>query len=149
MLNLLFAVLSAIPGLAGKFLDWQVKRANAELEGFRHGATIDLDAFRAYLNAQAETNRMKLAQNSWWGAKLIILIAGVTASVHFGLVMVDSMCPASWGLGRIPAKGGCGMGIPALPPPYDTYQWAIVQSFFLVMPAMPLANAVSQWLARK
>lgn len=41
------------------------------------------------------------------------------------------------------------MGIPALPPPYDTYQWAIVQSFFLVMPAMPLANAVSQWLARK
>lgn len=64
MLNLLFAVLSAIPGLAGQFLDLQIKRANVELEGFRHGAAIGREAFRAYLNAQVETNRMKLAQNS-------------------------------------------------------------------------------------
>lgn len=137
----LFSLLTAIPGLAEKFLDWQVKRANVELEGFKVGATVDVEAFKAHLAAQVETNRMKMAQNAWWGAKLIILIAGVPSALHFGLVMLDSIPfpyhpPGSW-------------GIVALPKPYDAYQWMIVQSFFLVMPVQTLAGAVSQWLNRR
>jgi hypothetical protein len=136
--SILFLILNAIPGLAGKFLDWQVKKANVELDGFKTGAEVDLAAFQAHLAAQVEINRMKVAQNAWWGAKLIILIAGIPASLHFGAVFLDTIIPpfGSW-------------GIPRLPAPYDVYQWAIVQSFFLVMPVQTLASAVSQWLGRK
>jgi|SRR3990167_1249889 len=146
----IFSLISFIPGLAEKFLDWQVKRANVELEGFKIGTGVDLAAFQAHLAAQVEINRMKLAQNAWWGARLIILIAGVSAAFHFALVMLDSSCPATWGWNIVngTAKGGCGYKFTALPPPYDTYQWAIIQSFFLVMPVQTGINAVAQWLNR-
>lgn len=132
-------------------LGYMAKKGDRELEGFKTAAGIDLEATKAYLNAQIENNRLKLAQQSWWGAKLIILIAGVTSALHFGLIMLDSSCPATWGWNIVngKARGGCGFGFTALPAPYDTYQWAIVQSFFLVMPTMTVANAVATWLGRK
>lgn len=138
MLSLLFGALSVIPGLLGKFLDYQVQKANVDLQGFTTAAGVDLAAYQAHLNAQVEINRMKLSQNSWWGAKTIILVSGIPASIHFAAVFLDTTIPpyGSW-------------GIPKLPAPYDTYQWAIVQSFFLVMPVMTVSNAVAAWLARK
>lgn len=148
-MGFLWSLIAGIPGLAKAFLDWQVKKANVELDGFKTGASVDREAFRDYLNAQIENNRLKLAQNAWWGAKVIILLAGVPAALHFALVMLDSSCPATWGWNPAKGKGGCGFGFTALPAPYDTYQWAIVQSFFLVMPVQTLASATSQWLNRK
>lgn len=141
MMGILFTVFTAIPGLAEKFLDWQVKRANVELEGFKVGASVDLESFKAYLAAQVQTNQMKLVQNSWWGAKLIIMIAGLPCALHFGAVYADSLPFMGHQVGS--------WGIPKVPSPYDTYQWAIVQSFFVVLPAMPVAKAASQWLGRK
>ena len=137
----LFSLIQLIPGLAGKFLDWQVQRSNIELQGFTTAAGVDLAAYQAWLSAQVETNRMKLAQNAWWGAKLIIMIAGVPAATHFGAVFADSLpffghVVGSW-------------GIPKVPPPYDGYEWAVVQSFFIIAPAMPLISAASMWLHRK
>lgn len=151
MWTLIFGALKFVPGLAEKFLDWQVKRANVDLQGFTVGANVDLAAYQAYVAAQVETNRMKLAQNQWWGAKVIILLAGVPAATHFALVMIDSMCPATWHYNLVAgvAKGGCGYGITALPAPYATYEWLIVQSFFIVAPVMTVSSAVSQWLGRK
>jgi hypothetical protein len=140
MISMLSSLIGLIPGLAEKFLDWQVKRANVELEGFKTGATVDMEAFKSYLGAQVENNRLKLAQNAWWGAKVIILCAGLPASIHFGAVMLDSM--------PLPGHAVGSWGIAALPKPYDTYQWAIVQSFFLVMPVQTLASAAAQWLNR-
>jgi|SRR5882672_9083496 len=138
MWGIVLSLISSIPGLAGKFFDLQAAKANVELQGFTTAAGVDLAGYKAYLEAQVETNRMKMAQNAWWGAKLIILIAGIPASLHFAAVFLDTLIPpfGSW-------------GIPKLPPPYDTYQWAIVQSFFLVMPVQTVASAVSAWLTRK
>lgn len=151
MLAILFKVISVIPGLAEKFLNWQIQRANVELEGFRVGANVDLEAFRAHLQAQVDNNRLKLAQNSWWGAKLIIIMAGVPAALHFALVILDSSCPASWGWNIVndTTVAGCGFKFAKLPAPYDMYQWAIVQSFFLVMPVQTGVNALAQWLNRR
>ncbi len=138
MLSILFGLITAIPGLASKFLEWQVAKSNNELQGFTTATGVDLAAYQAYLAAQVETNRMKVAANGWWGAKVIILMAGIPASLHFAAVFLDTVVPpfGSW-------------GIPKIPPPYDGYQWAIVQSFFIVMPAMPIVSAVAQWLGRK
>lgn len=138
MWSLIFGLLAKLPGLAERFFDYQAKKLDRELEGFKTASGVDLDAFKAHLAAQLENNRLRLAQQSWWGAKLIILTAGIPAAAHFGAVFLDTLIPpfGSW-------------GIPKLPPPYDTYQWAIVQSFFLVMPAMAGVNAISQWLNRR
>lgn len=141
MLSLLFGVLNVIPGLAEKFLDWQIKRANVELEGFKTAAGIDNAAYQTYINALVETNRIKASANAWWGAKLIILTAGWPCAIHMALVMLDSM--PFWGH----AVGA--WGIPKPPPPYDDYQRQIVLSFFIIAPAMPLVSAVTQWINRK
>lgn len=143
-----FTVLKLIPGLAGKFLDWQVKRANVELDGFKTAAGFDSAMYRAYLDAMVETNRIKLAANAWWGAKLIILTAGWAASIHFAAIMLDSL-PFWIPLFMSSAHAVGSWGVPKPPAPYDGYQRDILMSFFIVMPAMPVVSAVSQWLGRK
>jgi hypothetical protein len=151
--TLAIGLLTKIPGLAGQFLDWQVKRMNVDLEGFRTATGVDLAAYQTWVGAQVETNRLKLAQNAWWGAKLIILTAGLPASAHFGAMMLDSftwpyIAREGWWLAVEWHKIN-SWHVPAPPAPYDTYEWAIVQSFFILMPAMPLVNATVAWLNRR
>lgn len=141
ILTAVFTVLKLIPGLAGKFLDWQVQRANVELDGFKTAAGFDNAAYMAWLNATIEINRIKLANNAWWGAKAIILTAGWPCAIHMAAVMLDSMPFYGHAVGA--------WGIPKPPAPYDGYQRDIVMSFFIIMPAMPVVTAVSQWLGRK
>lgn len=131
-------LLSALPGLAGSLLNYLDKRADRELQGFKTGATVDREARRDYLAAVVENNRTKVAASGWWGARAIILLAGIPASAHMAAVFLDTLIPpfGSW-------------GIPALPPPYDGYERDIVLSFFIVMPAMPVAGALAAWLGRK
>lgn len=148
MWTLIFGALQLIPGLAEKFLDWQVKKANVELDGFKTAAGIDSAAYQAYLNALVETNRMKLAANAWWGAKLIILTVGWPASIHMAAIMLDSL-PFWIPLFMDKAHAIGGWGVPKPPAPYDGYQRDIVMSFFIVMPAMPIVSGVAQWLGRK
>jgi len=148
MLGLFFGALQLIPGLAEKFLDWQIKRANVELEGFKTATGIDGAAYQAYLNALVETNRMKLASNAWWGAKMIILTAGWPCAIHMAAVMLDSL-PFWIPLFMDKAHVVGAWGVPSPPPPYDGYQRDIVLSFFIIMPAMPVVSAVAQWLGRK
>lgn len=140
LMSLIFGLLQAIPGLAGKFLDYQVQKANATLDGFKTAAGIDAQAYQAYLNALVETNRMKLAANAWWGAKAIILVAGFPAAFHMAGIFLDSM--------PFPGHAVGSWGIPKPPAPYDGYERDIVMSFFIVAPAMPIVSAAAQWLGR-
>ena len=137
----IFTLLQLVPGLAQKFLDWQVQKANVTLDGFKTAAGIDVQAYQAYLNALVETNKAKLAANGWWGAKLIILVAGGSASFHMAGVFLDSMPFYGHLVGQ--------WGVPKPPAPYDQYERDIVMSFFIVAPAMPLVNAAAQWLGSK
>lgn len=141
MLGWIFFVAKLIPGLAEKFLDWQIKRANIELDGFKTAAGFDTEAYKAWLGAVTEANSAKLAANAWWGARLIILTAGWPCAIHMAAVMLDSL--PFWGH----AVGQ--WGVPRPPAPYDQYERDIVLSFFIVAPAMPLISAASQWLGRK
>lgn len=153
MWSMLFGLITGLPGLAGKFLDWQVQKANVTLEGFKVGAQIDVEAYKAYLGALVETNRMKQAANAWWGAKLIILTAGWPCALHLAAIMMDSLpfpyiiWDTYWFSWQAHAIGS--WGIPKPPAPYDDYQSKIVLSFFIIMPAMPLVSAASTWLASR
>lgn len=148
MIPLIMGLVTSIPGVATAFFDWQAKKMNTELEGFRVGATVDHESYKAWLDAAVETNRMKLAQNSWWGARMIILTAGWPCALHLAAVMLDSF-PFWIPLFMSEAHQVGAWGVPKPPAPYDDYQAKIVLSFFIIMPAMPIAQAAATWLARK
>lgn len=139
MFGLLFGIL---PGLARSALEYFNKKADVELQGYTTGTQADTERLRYYLAAQVETNRLKLAQQSWWGARLIILITGLPAALHMGAVFVDSTFQLGCG------SYGC-LQVPKIPAPYDTYEYAIVQSFIIITPAQPVLNSFASWLRRK
>lgn len=122
----MWSLLLSLPGLANGLLNWLNKKTDA-----------DLELQKAYLTATVENNKAK-ASTMWWGAALIVLIAGVPAASHMAAVFLDSTIPpyGSW-------------AIPPLPPPYDAYERDIVLSFFLVLPALPIAKGIASWLGRR
>jgi len=136
-----WSIITGVLGLAKSIVGYQEKKLDTNLEGFKTASGIDHQAYSAYLQAQVVTNGQKQVANAWWGAKVIIFTAGGAASLHFSAVMLDSM--PFWG-----HEVG-SWGVPKPPPPYDGYQRDILLSFFIVMPAMPIVSAVSQWLGRK
>lgn len=119
--------------LANGVIGYLAKRTDANLEGFKAGAGADSERLKALLDAHVEMSRLKAAQNSWWGAKLIVLVAGLPCAIHFAAIMLDSTFRFGWGIAKVPE-------------PYSTYEWAVLQSFFLVLPAMPLVSAASAWM---
>ena len=127
---------SLVSGLVGPLFGYLDKREQVQLDGFRTATGIDLAAYQAALEAQIETLRIRAAANSWIGARVIIMVAGLPAAMHFAAVMLYSTFQLGWGIPRVPA-------------PYDGYEWAIVQSFFIVAPAMPLVSATSAWLSSR
>lgn len=141
MLTAILSVVSTLIGFGKSIVGYQEKKLDTNLEGFKTAVGIDAKAYDAYLQAQIAVNGQKLAANAWWGAKLIILTAGWAAAIHFAAVMLDSLPFYGHAVGA--------WGIPKPPPPYDGYQRDILLSFFIVMPAMPLVSAVSQWLGRR
>lgn len=117
----MWSLLLAIPGLANGLLQYLNKRAD-----------IGLENAKAWLQATVQNNGLKVAANGWWGAKLIILMAGLPMAAHMAAVALDTLIPpyGSW-------------GIPKLPPPYDAYERDIVLSFFIILPIQPVAGAIA------
>lgn len=138
---MIWSAITGIIGLAKSIVGYQEKKLDTNLEGFKTAAGIDSIAYGAYLQAQIAINAQKLTANAWWGAKVIIFTAGGAASLHFAAVMLDSM--------PFPGHAVGAWGVPKPPAPYDGYQRDILMSFFIVMPAMPVVSAVSQWLGRR
>lgn len=138
---MIWSAITGAIGLAKSFMGYQEKKLDNNLDGFKTAAGIDSVAYGAYLQAVVAINAQKLIANAWWGAKVIIFTAGVAASLQFSAVMLDSM--------PFPGHAVGSWGVPKPPPPYDGYQRDILMSFFLVMPAMPLVSAISQWLGRR
>jgi hypothetical protein len=63
--------------------------------------------------------------------------------VHFGLVYIDTI------LASKALLGAAYFGVPKLPPPYDTFEWAVVSSFFLVHAVSRGSSNVTQWLSKQ
>jgi hypothetical protein len=111
------------------------KRADAQVAMRTSDNVTGAAVAASILQAEIETNKIKVANNIWWGAKVIILSAGIPASAHMGAVFLDSMFHFEWSIAKIPA-------------PCDGYQRDIVLSFFILAPTMKLVDAVSLWLRK-
>jgi hypothetical protein len=155
---MLWGAITGIISLAKSVMGYAEKKLDTNLEGFKTAAGIDNVAYQSWLNAVVAVNGQKLAANAWWGAKAIIFMAGVPAALQFASIMLDSfpfpylwLAVSDWWI-PYPYLGAHvvgAWGVPKPPPPYDGYQRDILLSFFIIMPAMPLVSAISQWLGRK
>jgi hypothetical protein len=77
------------------------------------------------------------------GKAVRTLIAGLPPAVHFGLVYIDTILASKAFL------GGAFFGVPKLPAPYDTFEWAVVSSFFLVHAVNLGKSNVASWLGSR
>jgi hypothetical protein len=60
--------------------------------------------------------------------------------VQFGLVYFDTILASKAFL------GAAYFGVPKVPAPYDTFEWAVVSSFFLVHAVNLGKSNVASWL---
>jgi hypothetical protein len=120
----------------------QTKQTTGEA-GFAAAAAADSAIMQAALTADVQLSAMKVQVYGTLSYRVITLIAGLPPAIHFGLVYIDTILASKAFL------GAAYFGVPKLPAPYDTFEWAVVSSFFLVHAFGPRASNVSAWLGKK
>ncbi len=120
MIRLLTSIFGG--GLAG-----QIRAAyEAKLNAANNADKLRLDAHISQLEAVRD---FRLATAGNWEMRLLVILAGVPATVHFGLVAFVSAFPS------------VGWTVHALPPPMSDYQGAIILSLFGLSAAKLVAGA--------
>ncbi|ACB96929.1 hypothetical protein [Beijerinckia indica] len=133
-------IIGFLKGLIGPITqaisDIKIQALKSQVEGFQNAVQADTELGKAFLNAQIETNKIKLAQQASPGMRRITIGAGTIVLIYFGAIVGDSI-------------GHFGWNIAKLPPPWDGYAWIILQSFVVLTPAQPLISAAAAWLSRR
>jgi len=114
----------------------KTQQLKSQVEGFKSAVGGDVELGQAFLSAQLETNKLKLAQQASPGMRWITIGAGTIVLIYFGAIVLDSI-------------GHFGWAIAKLPPPWDGYAWIILQSFVVLTPAQPILSATAAWIARR
>lgn len=123
-------------------LDRLNKKSDTDLEKVKVAVGAERDVMLAQIQANiaAYETRAQLLVAQWGRPeiRILILVIAIPAAVHFGAVMLDS----------VPLFGHVvgSWKIPKLPTPYDTYEWIILQSFFVLAPVQVGMGALARWL---
>jgi hypothetical protein len=117
--------------LINRVADLLRQKASDDLARFQAGVAADSQIALAQLNAQIETRKLQAqimqADRGWWVTAWIRPLIVYPCVVHFGAIVLDSTFLFGWGIAR-------------LPPPYDSYEQAIILSFFIARPLEKVAR---------
>lgn len=123
-----------------------MKAKDVDLEKFKSSTQTAGVAVASILEANIKFANTKAAYATgilqWLPFRIILLALIGIPSLHFCLIVIDSMCPAVWDLKIIRgvSVGSCGWGIPSIPASvFDIYQQMLL--FFII--AKPVDTAVS------
>ncbi len=149
MAALILPIINALfGGLITPFVNaWVGYKKNAliiEEKGFEAATASDAQVMQAALKSDIELNALKAQAFGQPINRLIMSIAGIPPALHFGLVFIDTVLASKFLLGS-PGP----LGVPKLPSPYDTFEWSIVSSFFLVHAVTLGTSNVAAWRDRK
>jgi hypothetical protein len=121
-----------------------MKAKDVDLEKFKSANLSTEHVAAAVLQANVQFAQIKanyaLSVLNWWPFRVILFALLFFPATHFISIVLDSSCPISWGLGRVPSKGGCGWGIPSIDPDVkDIYTQLLL--FFII--AKPVDTAIA------
>ncbi len=148
MLALVIPILNSVLGgiikpFVAAWTDYERTKLTTNEAGFAAGAKSDADVMQAALVSDTQMAALKVQLYGTPTYRIITLIAGLPPAVHFGLVYIDTI------LASKAFFGAAYFGVPKLPAPYDTFEWAVVSSFFLVHAFNLGKSNVSAWLVKK
>jgi hypothetical protein len=148
MLALIIPILNAVLGgiikpFVAAWTDYERTKLTTSEAGFEAAAKSDAAVMQATLTADVQMAAMKVQLYGTPTFRIITLLAGLPPAVHFGLVYIDTILASKAFL------GAAYFGVPKLPTPYDTFEWAVVSSFFLVHAVNLGKSNVASWLGRK
>ena len=148
MLAIIIPILNSVLGgiikpFVAAWTDYERTKLTTGEAGFEKAAAADAQIMQASLVSDVQLAAMKVKVYGTLSYRVITLVAGLPPAVHFGLVYIDTILASKAFL------GAAYFGVPKLPTPYDTFEWAVVSSFFLVHALGPRASNVSAWLGKK
>lgn len=148
MLSLIIPILNTVLGgiitpFVKAFVDYKTTQMKTGEAGFDKATIADAQIMQAALVSDTQLAAMKVQLYGTRTYRIISFIAGLPPAIHFGLVYIDTILASKAFLGTT------YFGVPKLPTPYDTFEWAIVSSFFLVHAVNIGKSNVSQWLEKK
>lgn len=117
--------------LVGAVADYFQKKADSDLARYQTGVAADTQIALALVNAELQTRQAQAqllqADRGWWVTAWIRPLLVYPCVAHFGAIVLDSTFPLHWGIAK-------------LPPPYDSYEQAIILSFFIARPFEKMAR---------
>lgn len=134
---------SIITPFVNAWVSYKTTQMQTGESGFEKAAAADSVVMTAAMQADVQMAQMKVSLYGTTTYRIITLVAGLPPAIHFGLVYIDTILASKAFL------GAAYFGVPKLPAPYDTFEWAVVSSFFLVHAVNVGSSNVKQWLARK
>ena len=148
MLSLIIPILNAVLGgiikpFVAAWTDYERTKLTTFEAGFEAAAKSDAGVMQAALVSDVQLAALKVQVYGTRTYRIITLVAGLPPSIHFGLVYIDTILASKAFL------GAAFFGVPKLPTPYDTFEWAVVSSFFLVHAINLGKSNVTSWLGRK
>jgi hypothetical protein len=107
------------------------QKASEDLARYQTGVAADTQVALAQINAELEARRKQAeilqADRGWRVTAWIRPLLVYPCVIHFGAIVLDSTFPLGWGIAKLPA-------------PYDTYEQAIILSFFIARPFEKVAR---------
>ncbi len=148
MLALIIPILNSVLGgiikpFVAAWTDYERTKLTTGEAGFEKAAASDAQIMQAALASDAQLAAMKVQLYGTRAYRIITLVAGLPPAIHFGLVYIDTILASKAFL------GAAYFGVPKLPAPYDTFEWAVVSSFFLVHAVNLGKSNVASWLGSK
>lgn len=151
MISLIMTVLGFLGNpntILGKALDLWAKSKDVDLEKFKTSVTTSADLAAHIVDANqrfAETQeRYATSVLNWWPFRVILFILLFLPATHFGLIVIDSMRPHLFGWRPL--------GIPPVPPPYDSIEQQLLLFFVIAKPVDTavggLISIVTKYLRR-
>ena len=148
MLAIIIPILnSVLGGIVKPFIaawaDYERTKLTTNEAGFEKAADADAKIMQAALVSDVQLAAMKVQVYGTFTYRIITLVAGLPPAIHFGLIFIDTILASKAFL------GASYFGVPKLPAPYDTFEWAVVSSFFVVHAVNLGKSNVASWLGRK
>ncbi|MGH6822269.1 MAG: hypothetical protein ACRECP_04305 [Methylocella sp.] len=146
MLALIIPILNSVLGgiikpFVAAWTDYERTKLTTGEAGFEAAAKSDAAVMQAALVSDAQIAALKVQIYGTPTYRIITLVAGLPPAIHFGLVYIDTILASKAFL------GAAYFGVPKLPAPYDTFEWAVVSSFFLVHAVnLGRTSNVAAWL---